>query len=482
MAPHPGYYILAYYTCCMNFRFTDREQELDYIETMYRQQGAQLLVVYGRRRLGKTTLLKRFAENKPTVYYMADRGGIQSQRDALARSMAACLNEPLLASAQFNDWYALFESFERVRPADGKLVLIIDEYQYLCQADKAFSSYLQKWWDEHWKDRNLLLILCGSVTSMMHRETLAQSSPLYGRSNGSILLQPIPYTHIREFCDNETQTALVERYALCGGVPRYLELLEPFTQFDEALKKGILNELSPLYREARNLLLDEVDVPNTCWSILEAVSGGATRISEIASKLRLPANQLTRYLALLRDLSIIGREVPVSEKNPAKSKKGIYKVTDPFLRLWFGCVYPYESLFEFGNIDEGTKRIRPQIERHIQDVYEELCRLYVKKHMIKFGCVRIGRQWGRHYELDVAGVDKTNSLRLAGECKWSVNKVGLSILHELQDTVKEAGVPVSDRVQYMLFSKSRFTDELKELAATRENLQLIESVFDIDTN
>ena len=462
----------------MNFRFTDRRQELEYIENMYRQQGAQLLVVYGRRRLGKTTLLRKFAENKPTVYYMADRGGVQSQRDALARAMAAGLDEPMLASARFDAWYSLFESFDRMRPSDGKVVLIIDEYQYLCQADKAFSSYLQKWWDEHWKDQKLLLILCGSVTSMMHRETLAHSSPLYGRSNGNILLLPIPYTDIREFCAGKTQTALVERYALCGGVPRYLELLEPFTEFSQALEKGILNKLSPLYREARNLLVDEVDVPNTCWSILEAVSGGATRISEIASKLRLPANQLTRYLALLRDLSIIGREVPVCEKNPIKSKKGVYKVTDPFLRLWFGCIYPYESLFEFGNIDEGIKKIQPQLDRHVAGAYEELCRLYAGQRMARFKCVRIGRQWGRHYELDVAGVDTTNRLRLAGECKWSERKVGLSVLRELQGTVKEAGVPVSEQLQYMLFSKSGFTGEIKEQADTQDNLQLIENVFE----
>jgi len=463
----------------MNFRFADRKQELDYIEDMYRQHGAQLLVVYGRRRLGKTTLLKKFAEDKPTVYYMADRGGVQSQRNALARSMAACLDEPLLTSARFDTWYSLFESFDRMRPADGKLVLIIDEYQYLCRADKAFSSYLQKWWDEHWKEQRILLILCGSVTSMMHRETLSHSSPLYGRSNGNILLQPIPYCHIRELSANATQTALVERYALCGGVPRYLELLEPFTKFSQALEEGILNELSPLYREARNLLLDEVEVPNTCWSILEAVSGGATRISEIASKLRLPANQLTRYLALLRDLSIVDREAPACEKNPSKSKKGIYKVTDPFLRLWFGCIYPYESLFEFGNIEEGLKRIKPLLERHIAYEYEDLCRQFTRRHLERFGqCVRVGRQWGRHYEIDVAGVNQAHELVVAGECKWSARKIGLSVLSELENTVNEADVRVADRLQYILFSKSGFTDVLKQRAKSAPHLHLVENIFD----
>ncbi len=458
-------------------RFVDRKQELAQLEALYKQPGGRLAVVYGRRRLGKTTLLKRFAQDKLTVYYMADRGGVQSQRDAMARAMGACLDEPLLGSARFDNWYSLFEAFDRVRSTTSKLVLIIDEYQYLCQMEKGFSTYVQKWWDEHWQHQEILLVLCGSVTSMMHRETLSQSSPLYGRSDGQILLQPLPYQHIRDFCSSGTQQALVERCALCGAVPRYLELLEPFADFDTGLSECVINRLSPLYREARNLLMDEVDVPNTCWSMLEAIGGGARRISEVAAKLELPANQLTRYLDLLRDLCIVRREVPVLEKNPAKSKKGIYVVTDRFLALWFGCIYPYESLFEFGHAEDGLVRIRPLLDRHIEQTFEELCREHIGERSTEFGCVRVGRQWGRHYEVDVAGVDNDGALTVVGECKWSKYKVGLSVLRDLEQVIAEQKLPVATECQYVLFSKSGFTAELCERSASQDNLQLIDDIF-----
>ncbi len=462
----------------MNICFVDREAELAELERLYTQPGAQLVVVYGRRRLGKTALLKQFAEGKPAVYYMADRGGVQSQRDAMARAMGVCLDEPLLATAHFPDWYALFEAFDRVRPADAKLVLMIDEYQYLCQAEKAFSSYVQKWWDEHWQRDSILIVLCGSVTSMMYRETLASASPLYGRSAGHILLRPIPFQHIQSFCEDATQEALVERYALCGGVPRYLELLGTFPSLEVGLREGVVNPLSPLYREARNLLMDEVDVPNTCWSMLEAIAGGARRISEIASRLKLPANQLTRYLDLLRDLYIVRREVPVLEKNPGKSKKGIYVMTDAFLALWFGCIYPYESLFEFGRVDEGLARVRPLLDRHIEATFEALCRDYVREHVADFDCVRVGRQWGAHYEIDVAGVNRNGSLGVAGACKWSTRKVGLSVLRGLERTVSQQGLVTSRRLQWILFSRSGFSEDLEQAARTREDLRLVYNIFE----
>ena len=327
-------------------KFVNRERELDSLNRVYQQPHGGLMVLYGRRRLGKTSLLREFAKQKRCVYYMADQAAELSQRNAMARVMADVLNEPLMEQVQYATWYDLFAAFDRLRPANQKTVLIIDEYQYLCKAQPAFSSFLQKWWDEHWTSENILLILCGSLTSMMYRETLAHSSPLYGRASGQILLRPLGLQHLPEFVKEPTEERCVERYALCGGVPRYLELFQHTDGFEEALLDGVLNPDAPLHVEARILLQDEIDVPNVCWSLLEAIASGATRISEMASRLAQPANSLTRYLALLRDLSIVERDVPVAEKNPAKSKRGVYEIKDSFLRLWFGCIYPYESFFK----------------------------------------------------------------------------------------------------------------------------------------
>lgn len=459
-------------------RFVNRNRELDSLNRIYQSPESGLIVLYGRRRLGKTSLLREFARDKLCVYYMADQAAERSQRNAMARVMADVLREPLMEQVQYAQWYDLFAAFDRLRPEGRKTVLIIDEYQYLCKAQPAFSSFLQKWWDEHWKNENVLLILCGSLTSMMYRETLAHSSPLYGRSAGQILLRPLGLRHIPEFVENPTEERCVERFALCGGVPRYLELFSDADDFEEALVDGVLNPVAPLHVEARYLLQDEIDVPNVCWSLLEAVASGATRISEMASRLAQSANSLTRYLSLLRDLSIIEREVPVAEKNPAKSKRGVYVLKDSFLRLWFGCVYPYESFFEIGNTDAALQKLRPLLKRHIELTYEMLCREYAQDHPeLAPETVRIGRQWGAHYEVDVAGVDASGRFTLLGECKWSRQKVGLSILRKLQETAQEQKLSLASDIQWVLFSRSGFSDDLQALAAEQSNVQLISSLF-----
>lgn len=459
-------------------KFINRERELDSLNRIDQQPQGGLAVLYGRRRLGKTSLLREFARHKRCVYYMADQAAELSQRNAMARVMADVLNEPLMEQVQYATWYDLFAAFDRLRPAGQKTVLIIDEYQYLCKAQPAFSSFLQKWWDEHWKNENILLILCGSLTSMMYRETLAHSSPLYGRASGQILLRPLGLQHLPKFVNEPTEEKCVERYALCGGVPRYLELFQHADGFEEALLDEVLNPDAPLHVEARILLQDEIDVPNVCWSLLEAIASGATRISEMAARLGQPANSLTRYLSLLRDLSMVEREVPVAEKNPSKSKRGVYVINDSFLRLWFGCVYPYESFFEIGNTEAALQKLRPLLQRHIELTYEILCREYVQMHPeMAPETVRFGRQWGAHYELDVAGVNARGRFTLLGECKWSRQKVGLSVLRDLQETAQQQNLPLASDVRWVLFSRSGFSDDLQALADEAPNIRLVSRIF-----
>ena len=343
--------------------FINRDVELAQLESQYAVDSGTLVVLYGRRRLGKTALLRRFAEDKPHCYFMADRAGEPDLRRSLARAMALALNEPVLEAAEYASWYDLFAAFDRFRPSDQRFVLIFDEYQYLCQVQPAFSSFLQKWWDEHWSQANLVVVLCGSVTSMMYRETLASSAPLYGRASAQLLLRPIGFSHISQFLPGKTGTQLAEFYALTGGVPRYLHLASPYPNFREALSALVLHPDGILHNEARQLLQEEIQTPNQCWSILSAIGSGANRISEIAARTGQPANKLTRYLDLLKDLHLVRRETPVLEQNPAKSKKGIYVVSDPFFRMWFGAIYPYMSFFEFGETEPAYFRIEPIISK-----------------------------------------------------------------------------------------------------------------------
>jgi AAA+ ATPase superfamily predicted ATPase len=452
--------------------FINREEELGRLEMLYRQRPARLAVLYGRRRLGKTFLLRQFAKDKPHCYFMADRAGEPDLRRSLARAMALASEEPTLSAAEYASWYDLFAAFDRVRPTGKRFVLIFDEYQYLCQVQPAFSSFLQKWWDEHWSQGKLMLILCGSVTSMMYRETLAASAPLYGRSSAQILLKPIDFTHLSSFFPGKTRPELVEFFTLTGGVPRYLDLASNYPTFKAALTALVLHPDGILHNEARQLLQEEIQTPNQCWSILHAIGSGANRISEIAGRTGQPANKLTRYLDLLKDLHLVRRETPVLEKNPAKSKRGIYVVSDPFCRLWFGAIYPYMSFFEFAQTEPAYSRIEPLITKLIAERYEEVCRHWIRARAIDFNAARVGRQWASGYKIDVAAVNQECELTVVGECKWSKHKIGMDTLRKLQEKVIVQKLPMAEGCRYVLFGKSGFTKELENRAACDEDIVL----------
>ena len=256
-------------------KFINRKDELESLRRDYSRKGGSLYILYGRRRLGKTTLLRRFTEDVPSVYHMADRGTEKDAISLLAQSMADALGEPTLASSSFDDWYALFAAFDRFRPKH-KICLILDEYQYLTEIQPAFSSIIQRWWDEHWSSENIMLVLCGSVMSLMYKETLSRESPLFGRRTAQWLLGPIRFRHMPAFVPNLSSKKQVELWALTGGVPRYLELAKSAKGLNEALLELVLSKDGALYAEARFLLQEEVTIANVYWSLLHVIGSGAS--------------------------------------------------------------------------------------------------------------------------------------------------------------------------------------------------------------
>lgn len=442
--------------------FFDRQDELRALAAAYREPGGSLFILYGRRRLGKTTLLRRFAQGRPAVYHMADRAAEADARRFLAASMARGLSEPTLGQAEYPDWYALLSAYERFRPAQ-KSVLILDEYQYLAEVQPGFSSFLQRWWDEHWKSAPVMIVLCGSALSMMYRETLSRSSPLYGRRTGQWLLRPLRFKDVARFFEGRPAREVAALWSLTGGVPYYAELAAARSSFRKALRELVLSRNGPLYSEARFLLQEEVTRPNVYWSLLHAIGSGVCRISELSGCLGTPSNQLTRYLSVLQDLGLVVREVPVDEKNPARSKKGLYHIADSFLHLWFGCVAPYESLLEFGRIDEAENSMSERLMHHQAWAFERICRQGVEDLASRFGAVRVGRFWDRQTEIDVVAVDADNRPVFAGECKWRRRPLGLNALREHRGKVQRTWPDASPRLG--LFSGGGFTSALQRKAA-----------------
>lgn len=441
----------------------DRARELESLERSYRSDSAALYVLYGRRRLGKTTLLRHFATGKPGVYHMADRSTETDAIRLLSQSMAYAYGDPSFASPRYESFGDLFTAFDRLRPPT-RTYLILDEYQYLCEVQPALSSILQRHWDSAWSRAPLIVVLCGSVLSMMYRETLAHSSPLYGRRTGQWLLGPMRFRDVGAFYPGRSPLERVRLWALAGGVPRYAEIAASHRDFASALRAAVLTKDGPLYAEARLLLQDEVTTPNVYWSILHAVASGANRISEIAGRVGLPANQLTRYLAALSDMGLVQRQVPVTERNPEKSKRGLYRLGDPYLRLWFGCVAPFESLLEFGQVERVEELIQERLARHLAWSFEDACRQHVEDRLDDFAAVKVGRFWNRSDELDVVAVDEEGRVALAGECKWTRRPVGVEVGENLRRRVERLWPETHDRARLAVFSSGGFSEALQSWA------------------
>jgi len=446
-------------------KFVNREKELESLRGVFAARGASLYVLYGRRRLGKTTLLRRFTEGVPSVYHMADRGTERDAIQLLAQSMAQALREPTLASASFDDWYSLFAAFDRFRP-DHKICLILDEYQYLTEIQPALSSIVQRWWDQHWSSQNIMLVLCGSVLSLMYKETLSRESPLFGRRSAQWLIKPLRFRDAHSFGNRLPAADAIDLWSLTGGVPRYLELARGAKGLYDALLKLVLRKDGPLYAEARFLLQEEVSVANVYWSLLHVIGSGAARISEISGRLRMPANQLTRYLAALQDLGYVSRIVPLTEKSPEKSKRGLYQIVDPFLRLWFGVVSRYESLIEFGRGEDALRMMKPTLSSHVAWCFEDICRQYVEDRASEMGVVKVGRCWDRRHEIDVAGLSSDGRVALVGECKTSRRPVGVGALRSLRDKIRLLSVAPHGQPHLMVFSTGGFTEALRREART----------------
>jgi uncharacterized protein len=324
------------------------------------------------------------------------------------------------------------------------------------------------------------VILCGSLISMMESQTLAYSSPLYGRRTAQIRLKQISFGYYHEFFPGKTRKELIEMYAVTGGVPKYIELFSESKDIYSAIEKCVLNRSGYLYDEPHFLLQQEVTEVGSYFSIIKAIAAGNSKLSAISAVLEIKATSLTKYLKTLIDLDILEREVPITEENPEKSKKGLYKIKDNYLRFWFAFVYPNMSFIESGHSRIVMNKIRKSlVTNHIAFVYEDVC----KERMWElnaddawpFHFTKLGRYWDSNTEIDIAALDPEGKNLILGECKYWQEPVGVNILQSLEaKTASVAWERNNRKVWYVLFSASGFTEELTALAADREDVLLFD--------
>jgi len=465
-------------------KFIGRQSELATLEQEYARESG-FVVIYGRRRVGKTTLIKEFLKGKKAFYFLATKEVESQSMKRFAGVIARNTNNSTLSKVVFNDWLDLFQVVADYNP-DEKKVIVIDEFPYLVKTNEAFPSILQNAWDEILKDRNVMLILCGSLLGMMKKHALSYESPIYGRRTAQIRLMPLTFTQLYE-TQSLSFTDAVEQYAVTGGVPKYLEFFDSKRSLNEELLSTVLSKNGFLYEEPQFLLENEVQTPNNYFSIIKAIADGNHRLSKISDALGLDTSKLTPYLTTLSELGFIEKQVPITERNADKSRKGLYFIADNFIRFWFHYVYPFKGELELDNpqivLDELDKDF---VEKFVAFEYESICQnifaMLCEKGAIEFTPSKIGSYWlnelgNENTQIDVMAVDNKRKILFAGECKYHLSPVDATVYFKLKKKVEEsaeiqAAFP-GYRVIYGVFSKSGFKQRLIDVASESESILLI---------
>lgn len=459
--------------------FVDRESEMVTLQNEYKREGSSLVIVYGRRGIGKTLLISQFIKDKKALFFLAGEESEPQNRNEFKRKAADFLENDLLKNVDVKNWEIIFKTIADT-PFDRKPVIVLDEFQHIGKSNPEFLSVFHYIWDTILKNKSVMVILSGSRVSAMESQTLAHHSPLYGLSTAQIRMGQIPFSYYHSFFRNKSRRELIELYSVTGGIPKYIE---PFTadgNIYELIQGCVLNRSGYLYDEPYLLLQQEVMEIGSYFSILKAIAEGNRKMASLSVALESKATGLTKYLKTLIDLDILEREVPVTEENPGKCKRGLYKIKDNYIRFWFAFIFPNMSFIESGNSRVVMDRIRANlIGGHTAYVYEDICRermwALAEEGFWPFRISKIGRWWDKSSEIAIAAVALEGDHLVLGQCKYQEEPVGMNILQELE--IKADAVDWrrdSRRVWYVLFSVAGFTEQLRKLAAERKDVFLFD--------
>lgn len=436
-------------------KFVDRIEETARLKDSLMRENPSLVIVYGRRRLGKSTLIKRVLSEKD-VYFLADKSEGQHQRALLAKVVAQVF--PDFDKLTYPDWESLFRALN-YRTVE-RFTLCLDELPYLVEQSPELPSVLQKLVDE--KQLKYNIVLCGSSQNMMYGLFLDSTAPLYGRADVILRLTPIRLPYIREALDLSPVEA-VEEYSVWGGVPRYWELREDRSSLDDALWQNVLSVNGTLYEEPMKLFQDDVkDIVKTT-TIMSYVGTGANRLSEIAARCNEPATNLSRPLKKLIDLGFMEKDIPfgVDEKN---AKKSLYKIADPFMAFYYQFVVPYRSFIELDRRLPIAQALHLHFSEYVSMQWEKMCRNAVTGNIVN-GVVygKAGRWWGSvvdenrrpvSVEFDVMAESLDGNYLLVGECKWTAQENARQLTAELLRKANMLPFAQGRTVVPMLFLKT----------------------------
>ncbi len=436
--------------------FVGRAVELAVLEAAWRGRGSAFVPIYGRRRIGKSELILHFLRDKPAIYHLGKIAPALLQIREFLTEAARTLDQPLLAEIAATDWRAAFDAVERVGPSDGKLAIVLDEFQWTAGASPELPSLLQELWDRRWKrSGKIVLILCGSFVGFMEREVLGKKSPLFGRRTAQIHLQPFGYREAAEFHPGWSVPNQARAYFVCGGVPMYLKAFDPARSLESNIESNLLSEYAALFREPEFLLREELREVEAYHAVLHAIATRHTTAREIAATSGLAERSLHYYLEQLVQLGYVARRHPLT-RGRANARTVRFVLEDPLLRFWFHFVFPNRSFVQqMGPVRSFTDLIKPQLDAYFGGCFERLCRqalptLYARER-VSAG-FQVGEYWSKDVQIDVVGVRDDRWIDL-GECKWGPVGSAPSLVAELDAKVQAFPNKHGDTIGRRIFTR-----------------------------
>jgi len=452
--------------------FLGRESELRALEKMYNTPGFQMAVVYGRRRIGKTSLLNEFIKEKNSLYFPAEEVNDSLNLKKLSGLFGEKMGMPSFPT--YENWNSLFSAICD-NYGNDRLVLIIDEYPYAANANKSLGSILQHLIDYDFKNSNMFLVLCGSSVSFMENNVLGEKSPLFGRRTGQLKLGPLDYYDASKFFPGISAVDKVRYFAAVGGTPYYLSLINKNSSFEDNMQRLYFEITGYLFNEGTLLMKQEFREPANYNAVLQAIAAGHVVLNEIVQFTKQETNVVSKYLYTLQELHLVERIVPFGA-NPLRGKTSQYRISENFLSFWYRHIFSVRSEIERGNGELYFDIAIGNLNEYIGPIFEEICRQYLsrlnKKRELPFVAKSFGRWWGKDkagfpQEIDIVVDSLDGKSLILGECKWKDHISQAKVLRLLADRANYFSDYETHR---WLFAKDAGTDGQTDKTVTVEDL------------
>lgn len=462
-------------------QFVNREHELEFLESQIKKP-ASFVVLYGRRRIGKSELIKRFIKNKKAIYMLSTQEVEKELMESFSVEIAEHFKDGTLKVNPFHQFKQIMEYLKEKDLAN--LIIVIDEFPYLVDANKAVPSILQKYWDVHFKSMGLHILLCGSSVGAMETEVLGRKSPLYGRRTGQWKVDHLPFKEFVKFFPNTTFEKLVEFYSITGGIPLYiLEFDEDKTVYENA-KSSIATRGSLLYQETDIILKEELREPKTYFSILKEISAGKNTSNELSNALGVERTALTRYLNTLEVLELIELIKPITAKK--KSRNTIYSLKDNYFKFWFTFVYPFIKDLDSFIFDGFERNLKQNFNSYVGKQFEIVCKEAIRLAN-PINSTNIGKWWGAYRdletserktaEIDIIVINEQAKKILFAECKWQDNVDARKVLAGLKEKAKFVQWSNDVREEHYAVLAKSFKEKVKESNVVLFDIRDVEKII-----